>query len=1088
LLGLLSASNPSCKRETSGINVYVDQDLKVVKKNESQAPALPDGTPTLTYGHIHGCSSIKGTITVGGHLSMDKSDAYYPQSTQIRRSVQIFLDWLNDERGGVLVNGSRYAMRFRWVADASSKQQVALAMANALRGDDASDNVDFAFAGYSSGLTEFASMQSHADGKLMLAATAASSQAFAHNNMTFGTESNAPEWVKSAIEAIESQSANFTKFAAGESASTRGTESLKVGFVTANALFTKSTCEPLVDWINNKGLSVTKEGMKLVDKSPELDVVMDALRPLRDDGVNVLVGCTYYATGLAIIKALERLDFSPLAVVMTACVGLPGYADLIARGWWQGEYFLGVAPWHTSVPYRGEFSGMSSSEFADRYRARYSASVAYQGASQFAACCALAAAIEAANSVDTQKVLKAIRQLQLLEFFGPIQFGANGQNVGRSNLVVQYARGSLKELVVAPPSAVTEGIFAFPMPTWSQRRCRVSGPGKTWADSANVEKDLLPSECSGTGKCSDEGLCVCDEGWSGLLCSSHIVPPPWSFPVWATVLIAVSVASLGGAGAVYVWWYKNRHVKAIQKELTELKDSVVGMRSVVHDYFPPGGEVSIAITDIAAPRERAIWYWGEDIARMGSHNANLTLAPCWVMYAGSVAAELEDHYQLALSGAAPATFETDLTDRIASTGTEAKAYGQSTGSKYIIDFNAMKQINVQSGFRRDIYRQVAPAGPASAQMADFMVMAPAGSVAGQLIQVQSPDGQQIQFQIPDDTGPGYIGPGQQFQVAYTPLVSQPGVVALGEASQTSAASKPSTDNRVPSDLSGEMLLAMKAGSIVSISKQRPDGWAYGSVVYKPDEGSTLVTDQTEKISFDAGWFPLNATEPPTREALEKLQQMMGPAGAHCLDAPSTWADQKGDTLVAQFFALKDGPEKDMAVNWFMGTLGANVKVVKVERIQNVSLWQSFAVKRQTVLSREGDTTTDGTSKFERKWLFHGTTAEIVPKVAQQGFNRSFCGRNATMYGKGVYFARDASYSSSKAYSAPDPNGIQRMFLCRVIVGLCSKGVKDAVCPDVRDAAQHLLFDTTVDNVKDPSIFVTYHDAQAYPEYLVHFKQ
>ena len=31
------------------------------------------------------------------------------------------------------------------------------------------------------------------------------------------------------------------------------------------------------------------------------------------------------------------------------------------------------------------------------------------------------------------------------------------------------------------------------------------------------------------------------------------------------------------------------------------------------------------------------------------------------------------------------------------------------------------------------------------------------------------------------------------------------------------------------------------------------------------------------------------------------------------------------------------------------------------------------------------------------------------------------------------------------------------------------------------------YDSTVDRTHDPTIFVTYHDAQAYPEYLVRFK-
>ena len=47
------------------------------------------------------------------------------------------------------------------------------------------------------------------------------------------------------------------------------------------------------------------------------------------------------------------------------------------------------------------------------------------------------------------------------------------------------------------------------------------------------------------------------------------------------------------------------------------------------------------------------------------------------------------------------------------------------------------------------------------------------------------------------------------------------------------------------------------------------------------------------------------------------------------------------------------------------------------------------------------------------------------------------------------------------------------------------GEQDALAPQARVGA--ILFDSTVDNVADPSIFVTYTDGQAYPEYLVRFR-
>ena len=62
-----------------------------------------------------------------------------------------------------------------------------------------------------------------------------------------------------------------------------------------------------------------------------------------------------------------------------------------------------------------------------------------------------------------------------------------------------------------------------------------------------------------------------------------------------------------------------------------------------------------------------------------------------------------------------------------------------------------------------------------------------------------------------------------------------------------------------------------------------------------------------------------------------------------------------------------------------------------------------------------------------------------------------------------------------------------MFAARAAVGEYCPGKMDQLAPDVRDARTHLLYDSTVDNVRDPSIFVTYHDAQAYPDYLITFK-
>merc|ERR1711988_2042177 len=133
-------------------------------------------------------------------------------------------------------------------------------------------------------------------------------------------------------------------------------------------------------------------------------------------------------------------------------------------------------------------------------------------------------------------------------------------------------------------------------------------------------------------------------------------------------------------------------------------------------------------------------------------------------------------------------------------------------------------------------------------------------------------------------------------------------------------------------------------------------------------------------------------------------------------------------------SVTDAVEYGMIEDFFMQTLaGKRITVCAIECIQNLAMWQSYAVKKQTTIMRDSmkdHRRINNKGALERKWLFHGTSEETIPLIAQQGFNRAFAGKNAVAYGKGVYFARDAVYSSSTLYSRPDAKGVQRMFLCR----------------------------------------------------------
>ena len=108
------------------------------------------------------------------------------------------------------------------------------------------------------------------------------------------------------------------------------------------------------------------------------------------------------------------------------------------------------------------------------------------------------------------------------------------------------------------------------------------------------------------------------------------------------------------------------------------------------------------------------------------------------------------------------------------------------------------------------------------------------------------------------------------------------------------------------------------------------------------------------------------------------------------------------------------------------------------------------------------------------------------RALPQGFNRSFAGKNAVRLGRGSYFATYAGYSAQHTYAPPDRAGCQRVLVASVLVGEYCLGKSGAPTPDERRA--HKLFDSTVDDVSRPEIFVSYQDAQAYPTHVITFQR
>ncbi|XP_010163290.1 protein mono-ADP-ribosyltransferase PARP14, partial [Antrostomus carolinensis] len=199
-----------------------------------------------------------------------------------------------------------------------------------------------------------------------------------------------------------------------------------------------------------------------------------------------------------------------------------------------------------------------------------------------------------------------------------------------------------------------------------------------------------------------------------------------------------------------------------------------------------------------------------------------------------------------------------------------------------------------------------------------------------------------------------------------------------------------------------------------------------------------------------------------------------------IELPKHWEDMQNERV--KLVNLKPSSQEYLDVqNKFSKTCPSFV-IEKIERIQNPFLWQTYQIKKNSL-------STMNKNQNNEKLLFHGTAVSSLNTINYNGFNRGFAGKNAASIGKGTYFAVDASYSAQDTYSRPDTNGKRYMYLARVLTGQYCAGSGGLITPPPKNPADPTdMYDSVVDNVKNPTMFVVFSDIQAYPEHLITFRK
>uniref|UniRef100_A0A672NAS4 Poly [ADP-ribose] polymerase n=1 Tax=Sinocyclocheilus grahami TaxID=75366 RepID=A0A672NAS4_SINGR len=161
---------------------------------------------------------------------------------------------------------------------------------------------------------------------------------------------------------------------------------------------------------------------------------------------------------------------------------------------------------------------------------------------------------------------------------------------------------------------------------------------------------------------------------------------------------------------------------------------------------------------------------------------------------------------------------------------------------------------------------------------------------------------------------------------------------------------------------------------------------------------------------------------------------------------------------------------------------ATVFIENVDKLMNKLLHDQYRLKKVSIERSSSE------AQVERT-LYHGTSETSVKEICIHGFNRSFCGKNATVYGQGVYFAVNGSLSVSDTYSPPNADGHKFIFVARVLTGDFTVGKYDyKTAPLKESSGVPVRYHSVTDQINSPTLFVIFNDTQAYPQYLITCKK
>jgi len=195
------------------------------------------------------------------------------------------------------------------------------------------------------------------------------------------------------------------------------------------------------------------------------------------------------------------------------------------------------------------------------------------------------------------------------------------------------------------------------------------------------------------------------------------------------------------------------------------------------------------------------------------------------------------------------------------------------------------------------------------------------------------------------------------------------------------------------------------------------------------------------------------------------------------------------------YPVSPGSKEYQAVEWIFrsdpagkmynfGNNWAHAQVLGVDRVENLGQQQgtdSYYERVKNTFVQQG---VDFVNGVHTRWLFHGSPA-VSHIVADpiSGFKPLLS--TAALWGKGIYFARDAQYPDDHGIVLQDERGVREVLLCLVVTGMSIVGDPSYKMLPHRNGTAH-RYNSFVDSLSNPEIFAVSQSSAALAAYVVRY--